>query len=206
MQTMALPKNKIQRLDLSHWKDIEDLYFACEDAVRSRIIAKGVDKTAEPEAVEKIWQLWSNAIKRYYLIGDEFHYLYGIWDNENVLQTMLGWRCDLPAPYNNDWVIVYMKSRPESTLGFLEPLWRLMFEQCETRGFDKWHAIVSKDRYTKFDAFERRFTPDIHSRYKYETLVDMPPETQPTIEWVWAMMGRNLLKSHHEVRTGTRIK
>jgi hypothetical protein len=198
---------RIERLDSSHWTEIEDLYFACENAVRERAIAKG-DQPTESEAVERTWQLWSNGMKRYYLVGDEFHYLYGIWDEKNIMQTMLGWRCDLPSPYNNDWVIVYMKSRPtdNSTLNFVQPLWRLMFEQCEARGFTKWHAIVSKDRYTKFDAFERRFTPEIHQRYKYETLVDIPPNTQPEIDWVWAMMGRNLLKLHHEVRTGTRIK
>jgi hypothetical protein len=82
----------------------------------------------------------------------------------------------------------------------------MMFEQCENRGFTKWHAIVSKDRFTKFDAFERRFTADIHARYKYETTVDIPPQTKPDIEWVWSMMGRQLLQTHQEIRTGTRIK
>ena len=64
---------RIERLDSSHWAEIEDLYFACENAVSERAIAKGEQPT-EPEAAERTWQLWSNGMKRYYLVGDDFHY------------------------------------------------------------------------------------------------------------------------------------
>ncbi len=195
------------RLNFSHWADIEDLYHDCDSGIKRKFIARGEWPDNAEASQNKIWQIWQAGIKRYYLVDDNYHFLYGIWD-EGKLQTMLGWRCDLPQPYNNDWIIVYMKSRPDknSTGQYLAPLWRLMFEQCEARGFTKWHAIVSKDRFTKFDAFERRFTADIHARYKYETTVDIPPQTKPDIEWVWSMMGRQLLKTHQEIRTGTRIK
>lgn len=206
MQTTTTLENNIKRLDMSHWNDIEELYHACDQGIKDRFTAKGTPIT-DDSSMRRVWEIWQAGIKRYYLNNDNDHFLYGIWGN-GKLQTMLGWRCDLPEPYNNDWVIVYMKSRPETnTTGtYLAPLWRLMFDQCETRGLQRWHAIVSKDRHTKFDAFERKFTADIHSRYKYETLVDIPPGVQPDIEWVWAMMGRHLLRTHQEVRTGTRIK
>lgn len=206
MQSSVYPPN-IKRLDHSHWPEIKELYFACEEGVTKKYQAKGAVISPSYEASQaKIWSAWSTAIQKYYLDNDQYHYLYGIWDDEK-LQTILGWRCDLPEPYNNDWVIVYMKSRYEANnlSSFLSPLWRLMFEQCEQRGFTRWHAIVSKDRFTKFDAFERRYVPDIHCRYKYATTVDIPPGTRPEIEWVWAMMGRSVLRSHQEVRTGTRI-
>lgn len=206
MQNETTSPNIIKRLDLSHWDEIEELYFACEQGIKARQSAKGAPIT-DDSGMKRMWEMWQAGIKRYYLGTDDYHFLYGIW-GDGKLQTMLGWRCDLPKPYDKDWVIVYMKSRPETntTSNYLAPLWRLMFEYCENRGLERWHAIVSKDRYVKFDAFERRFTADIHSRYKYDTLVDIPPGTQPDIEWVWAMMGRHLLQMHQEVRTGTRIK
>jgi hypothetical protein len=81
-----------------------------------------------------------------------------------------------------------------------------MFELCEERGLEKWHAIVTKNRFRKFDAFERRYTPDIHERYHYETTVDIPAGSKPPLDWVWSMMGRSILTEDKEVRTGTRIK
>lgn len=200
-------QNTIHRLNSSHWEEIKDLFFVCENSSLERTSKKLGISVDRLSSVDNVWQLWGAAIQKYYLGSSDHHHLYGNFVDEKM-QTMLGWRSGLPAPYENDWVIVYMKSRPSETsnLSQLEPLWRLMFDHCEAQDLDRWHAIVKKDRYTKFDAFERRYTPDIHQRYKYLTTIDIPAHTRPSVEWVWAMMGRSLLPSHQEVRTGTRIE
>ncbi len=201
---------KIVRLNHSNWEDIEKLYFECQEGVIERFQKRKDENDIDDEAIqgmEKVWALWKAGIQRYYLDDDEYHFLYGCYDKKKLI-TILGWRCDLPEPYNKDWVIAWMRSSPSvtATNKSLPLLWRKMFEVCEGKGLERWHAIVTKDRYTKFDAFERRYTPDIHKRYRYETSVDIPAGEKPNVEWVWSMMGRSILKEDKEVRTGTRIE
>jgi hypothetical protein len=196
----------IIRLDINHWDDIKNLYQESLKAELDRDSKKPNSETYTESGLALRWELWSKGINTYYLNHDDFHYLYGCYDGPELL-TILGWRCDLPKPYHRDWVIAWMKGAPtiRSTSVALPLLWRKMFEICEGKGLNRWHALVKKDRYFKFDAFERRYTADLHRHYRYETSLDIPKNTMPTVDWVWAMMGRHVLLEDYELRTGTRI-
>jgi hypothetical protein len=199
-------KKVIKRLDLENFEEIKNLFWRCELARVQRSNTPG----KEPIPVEYItatWNVWSEAIKKYYLINDEFHYLYGCWIDDKLV-AHLGWRCDLPKPYDNDWVMVYLKGDPDYNIAFeaLPDLGKKMFEECEKRGLTRWHSIWYKERYKKFDAWERKFLGDFRKHYEFSTLCEIPAGTRPEIDWIWAMMGRDILKTDQEVRTGTRIK
>lgn len=198
-------KDTVRRLNLLDFEDIKELFWRCELARVERSNAPG--KTPIPiEYLESTWNVWSEAIKRYYLVDDNYHYLYGYWKDGKLI-AHLGWRCDLPEPYNNDWVMVYLKGDPDINIAFeaLPALGKKMFEECEAKGLTRWHSIWYKDRYKKFDAWEKKFLGDFRQKYEFTTLCEIPAGTKPDIEWVWAMMGRDILKTDQQVRTGTRI-
>lgn len=199
---------EIKRLDHSDFDQIKDLFWRCHSAQADRAnIRKGktVDTENQLLEIEQFWKIWSAGIQRYYLTHDDYHYLFGIY-KDDLLMSIVGWRCDLPAPYDKDWVIVYLKSDPTvNTLRkYVAPLWELMFNMCEERELTSWHSLIEPDRWSKFDAFYQRMISQINNRYEYTTTWEIPAGTKPDEEWVWAMMGRRPLKVDYIVRTGKR--
>lgn len=199
---------EIKRLAHADFDKIKELFWKCHEAEAVRNTSKtGADLDNNLTEISKLWEIWSTGIQKYYLNDDDYHFLYGIFDN-NQLISIVGWRCDLPPPYNNDWVIVYLKSDPSinSLKHYVSALWDFMFSECENRGLTTWHSLIKPTRWSKFDAFYQRMIPNINNRYDYITLCEIPAGTQPSIDWVWGMMGRRPLKSDYIVRTGIRKK
>jgi hypothetical protein len=149
------------------------------------------------------WILWISAMKRWYLKGDVNHCLYGLF-RDNALIAMGGYRSDLPKPYNNGWVVVYLKTDPDVSFSCLNPIWEKIYQDCEDRGMTTWHCLIEPERQRKFDAWYRRNMININDRYTYHTSVNIPAGTQPEVDWVWAMMGRKLSKVDFIIRTGVR--
>jgi hypothetical protein len=155
-----------------------------------------------PEVYD-FWNLWIEGMKKYYLKGDVDHCLYGLF-RDNVLIAMGGYRSDLPTPYNNGWVVVYLKTDPDVSFSCLNPIWEQIYKDCEDRGMTTWHCLIEPERQRKFDAWYRRNMMNINDRYIYNTSVNIPAGTQPDIDWVWGMMGRRISKVDFIVRTGYR--
>jgi hypothetical protein len=195
---------EIKRLDHTDFNEIKDLFWKCHLAEAERAKNK-FNSTSDisVDQIDDLWKIWIAGIQRYYLIDDDHHYLYGIFENTKLM-AMVGWRCDLPAPYENDWVIVYLKADPSKNalIQYMKPLWEFMFNTCESRGLTSWHSLIQPNRWSKFDAFYQRMIPSINNGYDYVTLCEIPAGTQPNIDWVWGMMGRRTLKSDYIVRTG----
>jgi len=199
---------EIKRLNLTDIAEIEKLFWKCHLAEVDRAQKKPnipIDKSLEQ--LDNFWNLWISGMKRYYLNDDNHHYLYGLFE-EGTLMAMVGWRCDLPDPYDKDWVIVYLKSDPEKNAlrRYMKPLWEFMFIECEKKGLTAWHSLIKPGRWSKFDAFYQRMIPEINNSYTYETTVEIPAGSQPNIDWVWGMMGRRPLQDDYIVRTGKKIK
>jgi hypothetical protein len=154
-------------------------------------------------AIYEFWELWISAMKKLYLQGDIDHCLYGLF-RDNALIAMGGYRSDLPSPYNDGWVVVYLKTDPEVSFSCLNPIWEKIYEDCENRGMTTWHCLIEPKRQRKFDAWYRRNMMDINDRYTYHTSVTISAGTQPEVDWVWGMMGRKLSKVDFIVRTGIR--
>lgn len=195
---------EIKRLQLADVAEIEKLFWKCHLAEAER--AKNKPNSTSDISVDQIsdlWKIWITGMQRYYLIDDDYHYLYGIFEGDNLM-AMVGWRCDLPAPYSNDWVIVYLKADPSrnALVRYMKPLWEFMFSTCEAKGLTKWHSLIRPNRWSKFDAFYQRIIPTINNSYSYVTTVEIPAGSQPDIDWVWGMMGRRVLKEDYIVRTG----
>jgi len=198
----------IIRLNLSHLDQIEKLFWKCHLAEADRAQKKPfirIDKSLEH--LDDFWNIWISGMKRYYLNDDDYHYLYGLFEGE-ILMAMVGWRCDLPPPYDKDWVIVYLKSDPEKNAlrRYMKPLWEFMFKECEKNGLSSWHSLIKPGRWSKFDAFYQRIIPEINNSYTYETTVMIPAGTKPDVDWVWGMMGRRVLQDDYIVRTGKKIQ
>lgn len=197
---------EIKRLNANDVNEIERLFWKCHLAEAEREKHK-LNSTAAltVDQIEDLWKIWIVGMQKYYLIDDDYHYLYGIFDN-TTLMAMVGWRCDLPVPYEKDWVIVYLKADPDKNalVRYMKPLWEFMFNTCEARGLTAWHSLIKPNRWSKFDAFYQRMIPKINNSYSYATTVEIPAGSIPDIDWVWGMMGRRVLKEDYIVRTGTR--
>lgn len=196
----------IKRLDHTDFESIKDLFWRCHNAEAERAVAlKGSDLEENLKELPRFWEIWSAGIQKYYLTHDDYHYLYGIYQ-DNKLMSMVGWRCDLPVPYDKDWVIVYLKADPSinALKSYVAPLWKLMFDKCEERGLTSWHSLIEPNRWSKFDAFYQKLIPEINDRYEYTTTWTIPAGEHPGEDWVWAMMGRRPLKTDYMVRTGKR--
>jgi len=162
---------------------------------------------AWPAQDPAVQQLWIDGITKYYLTPNNEHAIYGYFNDAGELMSYVGWRMDLPPPYDDGWTIAHLKTRPGAILpsqsGLVE-LWEKMFELCEARGLRRWHAIIKDKSWSKFDSFYRRYIPKINNDYEYYDLCNIPPGTKPDIEWVWAMIGRRIWQTELRVRTGER--
>ncbi len=197
---------EVRRLDLLDVDELKTLFWECHTAEAKRKAARGIaDLQTSIDGIPDYWEKWIYGIKRYYLSQvDEKHLMYGVFCDDRLM-CILGWRCDLPAPYHRDWVVVYLKSVPDidATKEYFPMLWRLMYDKCEKAGLIRIHALYEPHRISKYDAFSKRRSPDIDDKYTYETTLEIPAETIPDIEWVWAMMGRQIHPIDFIVRTGT---
>ena len=145
-------------------------------------------------------------MQAHYLVdGSKTHYLYG-WYVDGILISCMGWRCDLPAPYNDGWVVGNLKSRPGYTVktnGMLE-LWNKMFEICEGKGLTKWHMVIPASNSRRYQLVADRYFKEIDSSYEYDWSVIVSPNERPIQDWVWGSMGRIKLNTEIRVRTGTK--
>lgn len=198
--------DRIKRLGMSDIPQIKDLFWEChtEEAKRASV-KKGVNYEESIASIPEFWQLWITGMQKYYLNNGDKHFLYGIFDENDKLMCFLGWRCDIPVPYEKDWIIVYLKSRPDinATVEYMPILWRYMFDRCEESGLIRYHSLIEPDRLTRYDSFYRRKIPEIDNRYTFETTMVIPAGSKPDVDWVWGMMGRRPLKIDYILRTGT---
>lgn len=148
---------------------------------------------------------WLEGMKRHYLVGNDTHYLYG-HHKDGSLVSCIGWRCDLPAPWEDGWVVGHLKTVPRLSLkesGMVD-LWRTMFEVCEEKGLRRWHMLIPAETRDGYQRVADRFFKDIDSQYDYEWSLTVPAGTRPAIDWVWGTMGRVEHKMEIRLRTGTR--
>lgn len=191
--------NGIKRLDMHDFEQLKELVNT-----KSNITDVLADDVGD---ILRYRSRWLEGMQKHYLSGDnaKTHYLYGYF-KDDVLISCMAWRCNLPAPWNDGWVVGNLKSRPGNSVrtnGMLE-LWNKMFEICEGLGLKRWHMVIPQNNSRRYQAVADRYFKDIDSSYDYEWSVIVPPKTQPDIPWVWGSMGRVLLNSEIRVRTGTK--
>jgi hypothetical protein len=190
--------NGLYRLDYSHFNDLKDL-------VNTKSGIKAVVAN-DMEYILKYRHRWIEGMQKWYLdTTSNTHFLYGWYEND-VLVSCMGWRCDLPEPWKDSWVVGNLKSRPGysiKTNGMLE-LWTKMFEVCEGMGLKKWHMVIPESNSRRYQAVADRYFKEIDTSYDYEWSIIVPPNTEPDIEWVWGSMGRTQLNTEIRVRTGTK--
>jgi hypothetical protein len=148
---------------------------------------------------------WLEGMKKYYLVGSDTHYIYGNF-LDNTLVSCLAWRCDLPAPWNDGWVVGHLKTLPGIKLtdtGMIE-LWQKMFDVCEGKGLTKWHMLIPESTREGYQGLADRWFKDIDSRYTYDWTLIIPAGTRPNIDWVWGTMGRRPVDIELRLRTGVR--
>lgn len=191
-------KNGLHRLTMSDLDNLKDL-----------VSAKGGVKDLIAEDLANVLTYrarWIEGMQKHYLNpDDESHYLYG-WYEEDKLISCMGWRCDLPEPWHDGWVVGNLKSRPGYSVrsnGMLE-LWSKMFEICEGKGLKRWHMVIPEGNSRRYQAVADRYFSSIDSSYEYDWSIVVPPNTQPDVDWVWGSMGRILLNTEIRVRTGTK--
>jgi hypothetical protein len=148
---------------------------------------------------------WLEGMKLHYLTGKDTHYLYGAFKDDELISCM-SWRCDLPEPWNDGWVVGNLKAKPGHSIrsnGLLE-LWTIMFEICEAKGLKRWHMVIPQNNSRRYQAVADRYFKEIDSSYDYEWSMVIPANTIPDVDWVWGTMGRIKLNSEIRVRTGTK--
>jgi len=191
--------NGLVRLNLSHLKDLKELVNDKGGTIKSVMAENLYD-------ILTYRQRWLEGMEKHYLnSADDKHFLYG-WYVNDVLVSCMGWRCDLPAPYDDGWVVGNLKSRPGYTIktnGMLQ-LWTKMFEICEGMGLKKWHMVIPEGNSRRYQAVADRYFKTIDDSYDYEWSIIVPPDTKPDIDWVWGSMGRIKLNTELRVRTGTK--
>ena len=191
--------NGLVRLNLSHLKDLKELVNDKGGTIKSVMADNLYD-------ILTYRQRWVEGMEKHYLnSSDDKHFLYG-WYVNDVLVSCMGWRCDLPAPYDDGWVVGNLKSRPGYTVktnGMLQ-LWTKMFEICEGMGLKKWHMVIPEGNSRRYQAVADRYFKSIDDSYVYEWSIIVPPDTKPDIDWVWGSMGRIKLNTELRVRTGTK--
>jgi hypothetical protein len=150
--------------------------------------------------------LWLEGMIKWYLEPqNNSNFLYGFFKEDKLISCM-SWRCGLPEPWNDGWVVGNLKSIPGysvRTNGMLE-LWEKMFEICDDLGLTKWHMVIPESNSRRYQAVADKYFKEIDSRYDYEWSIIVPPNTQPTVDWVWGTMGRMLINNEVRVRTGTK--
>lgn len=188
----------LSRLNDSDFKDLKELVNT-KSSVKA-VIADDMSNILQYRA------RWVEGMQKHYLNPESTtHYLYGWYEND-VLISCMGWRCDLPSPWNDSWVVGNLKSRPGYTVktnGMLQ-LWNKMFEICEGKGLKRWHMVIPEGNSRRYQLVADRYFKDIDTSYDYDWSIVVPPDTVPNIDWVWGSMGRVKLNTEIRVRTGTK--
>lgn len=180
--------------------DVNDL----RDLVGSRSSVKGMMSDDVSLAINYRAK-WVEGMQRYYLVGNDTHYLYGYYHDGRIMSCM-GWRCDLPQPWDDGWVVGHLKTRPGvglRTSGMVD-LWRSMFEICEEKGLKRWHMLIPEGTRDGYQSVADRFFSDIDNNYDYEWSLVVPANTKPDVDWVWGTMGRVEHDKEIRLRTGTK--
>lgn len=191
------PFNGIRRLDISDLEQIKELVNSKSNI--TDVLAENAGDILRYRA------RWVEGMQKHYLTNNDTNYMYGYFV-DGVLVSCMSWRCNLPAPWNDGWVVGNLKSKPGysvRTNGMLE-LWTKMFEICEGLGLKRWHMIIPEGNSRRYQAVADRYFKEIDGSYDYEWSMIVPPNTQPEVDWVWGSMGRVLLNSEIRVRTGTK--
>lgn len=188
--------------------EITRVFHASVQEEQIRNLKKGLPLQTEAELKlsNEMTAKWFWGIENWYLNkDDDQHMLFGVFDKEQLV-AFVGARLDLPEEYNNGWVVSWLKGDPAvniATTGAITDLWKFMFDHIEKRGKTEWHTLVEKDRHGAFDSFGKKLVKEIDDRYEYHTLCEIPRGTRSTIDWVYAMMGRQILDNKdYIVRTG----
>jgi hypothetical protein len=191
-------KHGIVRLDLSDYAQLKELVNTKSNL--KEIVADNLNDILTYRS------RWVEGMQKYYLSPkSQTHFMYGWYDN-NTLVSCMSWRCDLPVPHDDGWVVGNLKSRPGYTVktnGMLH-IWNKMFEICEGMGLKKWHMVIPEGNSRRYQVVADRYFKDIDNSYDYDWSVIVPPNTQPELDWVWGSMGRIKLNTEIRVRTGTK--
>ena len=191
MQTLK----EIRRLGLN---DV----LALKDLADSRKNIKGLLDTSA-SIIFDYNKYWIDGMKKYYLVDNHTHFLYGCYYNKQLVSCM-AWRCDLPNPWNDGWVVGHLKTRPGINLsktGMVD-IWKIMFEICEEKGLKKWHMLIPEDTRNGYQSVADKWFKDIDRSYEYSWSLIIPAQTQPEIDWVWGTMGRRVHNTELRLRTG----
>jgi hypothetical protein len=159
----------------------------------------------EPSAILKYRGRWLEGMKLHYLKESNTHDMYGYFRDDELISCM-AWRCDLPVPWNDGWVVGNLKSKPGYTVrtnGMLQ-LWEKMFEVCEGRGLKRWHMVIPQTNKNRYQAVADRYFKDVDGTYDYDWSLIVPADTVPDVSWVWGSMGKVKLNTEIRVRTGTK--
>lgn len=198
---------ELRRLDMLDIQELRNLFIECHTAeVKRESVKKNLNEQTILDQLPAYWDKWIPGITKYYLShNDDAHLMYGVFEDDRLM-CILGWRSDLPVPYDKDWVVMYLKSVPDinATRTYFPMLWRAMYEKCESSGLVRIHGLYEPHRISKYDAFSRKRAPDIDDRYTYETTMFIPAGTRPEVDWVWAMLGKQTHKVDFIIRTGTK--
>lgn len=196
-----MTKGKLKRLTSKDYYHLEELIES-----QNQLNPKKLDVyNSSPDTSEIYKYRWLTGMKTYYLVGNDTHYLYGYFIDKKLI-SCIGWRCDLPEPYDKDWVVGHLKSRPGyffSSNGIIE-LWKKMFSICEEKGLTRWHMLIVPDNKNRYQLIADRYFKEIDRTYSYKWTLKIPPQTQPKIDWIWGTMGRMLLNTELKLRTGTK--
>ena len=189
-------KQGIVRLDMTDFKNLKELV-----GLKASVKDIAADELSD---ILTYRSRWIEGMQKYYLNpNSNTHFMYG-WYEDNVLISCMSWRCDLPDPWDDGWVVGNLKSRPGYTVktnGMLE-IWNKMFEICEGKGLKRWHMVIPEGNSRRYQVVADRYFKDIDDSYEYDWTMIVPANTQPEIDWIWGSMGRIKLNTEIRVRTG----
>jgi len=195
----------LTKQDLS---EVTRVFHASMKEEQARNLKRGLPPQSEEEIKlgKELTDKWFWGVENWYLNDkDDQHILFGVF-NDTHLVAFVGARLDLPKEYSNGWVVSWLKGDPSINLitsGAIKKLWAFMFDNVEALGKTEWHTLVEKDRHGAFDSFGKKLVKEIDDRYEYRTLCEIPRGTRSDIDWVYAMMGRQIVDNKdYIVRTG----
>lgn len=180
----------IKFLTLEDLPEIERIFYAnisVEETRNNYSINNNRDASLIPA-------LFDSMVRWYLNPNDNQHIALGVEEN-NKLLVYIGIRFDLPGKYSKGWNISWIKGDPAVNLiktGTLKLLWNFMIPYVESLGKTCWYIIATSERQGDWDAFSRRITPDIDSRYSWKVLHQIPPGEKPPEDWMFAAMGRTV--------------
>lgn len=199
---------KAKVLTLKDFSEISRVFHASMKEEQIRNLKRGIPPQTDEDIKlsEELTEKWFWGIQNWYLNDqDDQHILFGVYDKRKLV-AFVGARLDLPGEYSNGWVVSWLKGDPDVNItrnGAISILWNFMFDHCEQLGKTEWHTLVEQDRHGAFDSFGKKLVKEIDDRYEYHTLCEIPRGTRSDIDWVYAMMGRQIIDNKdYIVRTG----